>query len=121
MCNIWPEALAIQKGLDSICIGIDNKKLCEIAGEASKYRIEIQQQLAAANARIAELEKQKPSYKAEFDCVYEKLKAEESLSKHYKQRAEGAKRLKENYARFMPKVKKEAEKCGNCTMEIVLK
>lgn len=33
MCNIWPEALAIQKGLDSICIGIDNKKLCEIAGE----------------------------------------------------------------------------------------
>ena len=58
MCNIWPEALAIQKGLDSICIGIDNKKLCEIAGEASKYRIEIQQQLAAANARIAESEAQ---------------------------------------------------------------
>ena len=53
MCNIWPEALAIQKGLDSICIGIDNKKLCEIAGEASKYRIEIQQQLAAAKAELA--------------------------------------------------------------------
>ena len=62
MCNIWPEALAIQKGLDSICIGIDNKKLCEIAGEASKYRIEIQQQLAAANARVEELEKERNNY-----------------------------------------------------------
>ena len=46
--------------------------------------------LTAANARIAELENQKPSYKKEFDCVYEKLKAEESLSKHYNQRAEQA-------------------------------
>ena len=46
--------------------------------------------LAAANARVAELENQKPSYKKEFDCVYEKLKAEESLSKHYNQRAEAA-------------------------------
>ena len=46
--------------------------------------LDLEQQLAAANARVAELEKQKPSYKKEFDCVYEKLKAEEKLSAHYK-------------------------------------
>lgn len=51
---------------------------------------DIDAELAAANARVAELEKQKPSYKAEFDCMYEKFKAEESLSEHYKQRAEQA-------------------------------
>ena len=50
----------------------------------------VSKQLAAANARIAELEQRKPSYKAEFDCVYEKLKAEERLSAHYKQKAEQA-------------------------------
>lgn len=42
------------------------------------------QQLAAAKAELAELNKQKPSYKKEFDCMYEKFKAEEQLSTHYK-------------------------------------
>ena len=63
--------------------------LCIFCGE-SRYETNLKQQLAAANARVAELETQKPSYKAEFDCVYKKLKAEESLSAHYKQRAEQA-------------------------------
>ena len=63
----------------------------------------LEQQLSAANARIAELEKRKPSYKAEFDCVYEKLKAEEGLSEHYKQRAEQA----EAWC-------KRLRVCGNC-------
>ena len=57
-CNTYPELLAIQKGLDSICIGLDNKKLWEIADEASKYRIEIQQQLAVANGEIEKLSRE---------------------------------------------------------------
>ena len=56
----------------------------------TKREIELEQQLTAANARVAELEQQKPSYQAEFDCVYEKLKAEEQLSAHYKQKKEQA-------------------------------
>ena len=38
------------------------------------------------------------------------LKIIAGMIEREKQKAEGAKRLKENYARFMPKVKKEAEK-----------
>ena len=64
------------------------ERLQESAADKTKDIAYYHEQLAAANARVAELEKQKPSYKAEFDCVYEKLKAEESLSTHYKQRAE---------------------------------
>lgn len=45
---------------------------------------DLEQQLTAANARISELKKLKPSYKKEFDCMYQKFKAEEKLSAHYK-------------------------------------
>ena len=65
------------------------QKHCRHCGK-SEQKMALETALAAANARVAELEQQKPSYKAEFDCVYEKLKAEEVLSKHYKQRAEQA-------------------------------
>ena len=64
-----------------------NSKAKELCSDAIKFVEQQAQEIAAANARIAELKKQKPSYKKEFDCVYEKLKAEESLSKHYKKRA----------------------------------
>ena len=38
------------------------------------------------------------------------LKIIAGMIEREKQKAEAAKRLKENYGRFMPKVKKEAEK-----------
>jgi len=57
------------------------------------------------------------NYKAEFECVYEKLKAEEKLSEHYKQELAISENLGRMQAYSTEQLIKEIESlkcCGNC-------